>query len=167
MRYFVNPQKFRSALAKLNLSYADAALKLNLTPADVEDFATRTYYVYEKRAADFARLFGVDVIESGDDDQTKTKRDLIQAVQRETGLPKSLAADAVNAVFSEIAAALLNNNKILIPGFGTFLVKTRNARQGTNPRTGETIDLPESKRVFFSQSKSIARALNGDDYYGD
>lgn len=167
MRYIVNPQKFRLALAKLRLTFDDAAIQLRMTVPDVKEFASRPHYVYDNRAADFIKFFGTDVAEFDEGNRTLCKSDLIRAVQASTSLTKPDAAAIVNLVFSEMKNALTHGRKVQIADFGAFTVKSRVARLGTNPRTGETINLPETRHVHFKQGEILARLLNGDDDYVD
>ena len=67
----------------------------------------------------------------------------------------------VNTVFSEITEALAKGNRVELRGFGAFSVKSRNARMGRNPRTGEPVKV-ESKAVpFFKTGKLLRDRLNG------
>ena len=67
----------------------------------------------------------------------------------------------VNTVFNEITEALANGNRVELRGFGAFSVKSRDARMGRNPRTGEAVKV-ESKLVpFFKTGKLLRDRLNG------
>ncbi|WP_435372955.1 HU family DNA-binding protein [Allocoprobacillus halotolerans] len=48
-----------------------------------------------------------------------------------------------------------------LKGFGTFEVRTRDARTGRNPRTGETMEIPASKVPAFKASSSLKNIVNG------
>lgn len=87
------------------------------------------------------------------------KSELIEAVAGESGLAKSDAAKAVDATFKSITASLTEGNQVTIVGFGTFLVRQRNARKGRNPRTGETIDIAASRVPAFKAGKGLKEAL--------
>lgn len=66
----------------------------------------------------------------------------------------------VSTIFDEIATALARGDRVELRGFGAFSVKQRNARQGRNPRTGETVNV-DSKRVpFFKTGKDLRERLN-------
>jgi DNA-binding protein HU-beta len=67
------------------------------------------------------------------------KSELIDAVATSSDLPKAQAARAVDAMIDVISSALKGGDQVTIVGFGTFLVREREARSGRNPRTGETI----------------------------
>ena len=77
------------------------------------------------------------------------KKELVNAVAEKTGLPRTQAAHAVDATLSALTDALNNGEKVQLMGFGTFETKVRPARQGRNPRTGETLDIPASRSVGF------------------
>nr|WP_119680913.1 HU family DNA-binding protein [Indioceanicola profundi] len=89
------------------------------------------------------------------------KNDLVAAVADTTGLSKSDATKAVDAVFDGIAAALKKGDDVRLLGFGTFAVAERAARQGKNPRTGETIEIAASKQPKFTAGKGLKDAVNG------
>ena len=77
------------------------------------------------------------------------KTELVAAVAAKAELSKKDAEAAVNAVFDSVKDALAEGDKVSLIGFGTFSVKTRAARTGLNPRTKETIEIPESKVPAF------------------
>jgi len=88
------------------------------------------------------------------------KGDLIDAVCTETGLSKADATRAVESVFSVITGVLKQGEQISLVGFGTFTVKTRAARTGRNPRTGETIEIRASRVPGFRAGKALKDAVN-------
>lgn len=88
------------------------------------------------------------------------KAELIDAVSGQTGLQKSDAAKAVDAVFDSISAALKAGDTVAVLGFGTFAVKERAARSGRNPRTGETIEIAATKVPGFKAGKALKDAVN-------
>jgi DNA-binding protein HU-beta len=88
------------------------------------------------------------------------KNDLIAEVADDTGLSKTDAAKAVDAVFESITRALKKNQEIRLVGFGTFHVAKRAASKGRNPRTGEEIEIPASKQPKFKAGKGLKDAVN-------
>lgn len=88
------------------------------------------------------------------------KNDLIAEVADDTGLSKTDAAKAVDAVFDSITRALKKNQEIRLVGFGTFHVAKRAASKGRNPRTGEEIEIPASKQPKFKAGKGLKDAVN-------
>jgi len=66
----------------------------------------------------------------------------------------------VNVIFDEIVAALARGDRVELRGFGAFTVKHRAARQGRNPRTGETVFVDEKFVPFFKTGKDLRERLN-------
>lgn len=88
------------------------------------------------------------------------KGDLIDAVAEDTGLSKADATRAVDSVINSITKALKAGTQVSLVGFGTFVVKKRAARQGRNPRTGETIQIAASSVPGFKAGKALKDAVN-------
>ncbi|HCX15240.1 MAG TPA: DNA-binding protein HU [Rhodospirillaceae bacterium] len=88
------------------------------------------------------------------------KNDLIAAVADSAGLTKADAAKAVDSILENITASLKKQNEVRLVGFGTFSVARRAASEGRNPRTGEKIKIPASKRPKFSAGKALKDAVN-------
>ena len=74
-------------------------------------------------------------------------------------LSKAQAHSAVDAMFSAIAEALARDESVVLPGFGTFTTKTRAARQGRNPHTGESIAIAASRAPLFKPGKTLRNAV--------
>ncbi len=91
---------------------------------------------------------------------TMTKTTLIEAVAENAGLKKVDAEKAVNAVFAAIEASLVAGDKVQVTGFGSFDVKSKPAREGRNPKTGEKIQIKASKAPSFSAGKTLRDAVN-------
>ena len=89
------------------------------------------------------------------------KTELIDVVAKETELKKKDAEAAVNAVLAAFEEALVKDGKVQLIGFGNFEVKSKPAREGRNPATGETIKIPASKQVKFTAGKSLKDKVNG------
>jgi integration host factor subunit beta len=70
------------------------------------------------------------------------------------------AEKVVNVVFDEIAAALARDDRVEMRGFGIFFVKTWSPRPGRNPKTGESIDVPETNHVAFRTGREMQARLN-------
>jgi len=88
-----------------------------------------------------------------------TKNELIEKVARRANLTKRASADAVNTTFNLIRDGLVRGEKIVITGFGTFLIRSRSARRGRNPQTGETIQIPNKKTPGFTAGKTLKRLI--------
>ena len=68
----------------------------------------------------------------------------------------------VNTIFEEIIASMARGDRVELRGFGAFSVKKRDARVGRNPRTGESVDVPEKTVPFFKAGKELRERMNGD-----
>lgn len=88
------------------------------------------------------------------------KRELTDAVASAAGLAKADAARAVDAVLGTISGALGSGDSVSLVGFGTFSVKHRAARQGRNPRTGETIQIAATSVPGFKAGRALRDAVN-------
>lgn len=89
-----------------------------------------------------------------------TKSELSTHVAAQASLTRASADAAVNAVFSAITDALANGETVTLTGFGTFTVRSREARQGRNPRTGESITIAASRVPAFKAGKALRDAVN-------
>jgi len=88
-----------------------------------------------------------------------TKADLIAQVAKRAGLTAKAAKDAVGATFDVVSEAMERGEKIVVTGFGTFLVRQRAARKGRNPQTGAEIKIPATKTPGFTAGKSLKRKI--------
>jgi DNA-binding protein HU-beta len=86
--------------------------------------------------------------------------DLKGAIADKTDITKADAGKVISALFDSIQDTLGQGDKVAIPGFGTFEVADRPARQGRNPQTGATIDIAASKAAKFKAGKGLKEALN-------
>ncbi|WP_448659898.1 HU family DNA-binding protein [Sphingomonas sp. CJ99] len=88
------------------------------------------------------------------------KQELIGQVAEQSGLSKSDASSAVEAVFDSISAALKKGDEVRLVGFGTFSVSKRKASTGRNPRTGEEMTIKASNQPKFKAGKGLKDAVN-------
>ena len=88
------------------------------------------------------------------------KTDLVNAVASKAEISKKDAEAAVSAVVSSISEALADGEKVQLVGFGTFEVRDRAAKQGRNPRTGESITIPASKLPAFKAGSALKEAVS-------
>jgi DNA-binding protein HU-beta len=88
-----------------------------------------------------------------------TKEELIEKVATGAKLTKADAARALDAAINAVKSALKKGQKVTLVGFGTFSVAKRKARQGRNPRTGETITIKAAKVPKFSAGKALKSAV--------
>src|ERR1700685_1554254 len=83
------------------------------------------------------------------------KQDLIQRVVERTGLPRTKAEAAVDAIFESMKKALGEGDRIELRGFGVFTVKPRKTGVGRNPRTGAEVTIAPGKAVRFKPGKEL------------
>ena len=87
------------------------------------------------------------------------KADLIDKIHEVVGGTRADAERAVETMIDAIAASLKKGKEVSIAGLGIFSTKTRNARTGRNPRTGETIDIPAMRVPKFRAAKALKDAV--------
>lgn len=91
-----------------------------------------------------------------------TKSELIQRLaERNPHLYLRDIEKIVETVFDEITGALARGDRVELRGFGAFSVKSRDARTGRNPRTGETVSVDAKRLPFFKTGKALRERLNG------
>lgn len=83
------------------------------------------------------------------------KTELVETVASKTEISKAEAGRIVNAVFDAINKGLESDGKVVLPGFGTFGVRSRDARTGYNPKTGEKIKIKAASFPFFKPGKGM------------
>jgi DNA-binding protein HU-beta len=89
-----------------------------------------------------------------------TKAGLTEAVMKAAELETKAAAERlVDAVFDTIVKTMSRGEEVAITGFGTFRVVKRAARQGRNPKTGETIQIAASVKPKFRAGKALKEAV--------
>ncbi|RFB01717.1 HU family DNA-binding protein [Parvularcula marina] len=88
------------------------------------------------------------------------KNEFIDVVASKADMTKADAGRAVDAVFDAITETLQKGDDVRLVGFGTFSSSRRAAREGRNPRTGETIQIKASNQPKFSAGKGLKDALN-------
>ena len=88
------------------------------------------------------------------------KQELIAAMAAHADLTKADAGRALDAFCEAVTAALSRGDDVALVGFGTFAVKTRDARTGRNPATGEAIEIAASNSVGFKPGKALKDAVN-------
>lgn len=84
-----------------------------------------------------------------------TKTEFVAKVAEELEVPKTVAADTVDAFLKVTADLLKAGDKVTFPGFGTFEVVERAARKGRNPQTGAELNIAASKSGKFSAGKNL------------
>ena len=88
------------------------------------------------------------------------KTELVAAMAEATELSKKDAEAALKAFIDVVTAEMKKGEKVQLVGFGTFEVSERAAREGRNPRTGETMTIAASKSPKFKAGKALKDAVN-------
>ena len=84
-----------------------------------------------------------------------TKRELVIEVAKKLGFTQNDVAQVIQCTLDTITESLARGNRLEIRNFGVFEVKTRDARIGRNPRTGEEVPIPEKRVATFKPGKEI------------
>ena len=87
------------------------------------------------------------------------KNELITAMATKSGLTKKEAGTALASLIDGIIESLKASERVTIPSLGTFEVRERAAREGKNPRTGETVKIPAKKLPAFKAAKALKEAV--------
>lgn len=87
------------------------------------------------------------------------KTELVACMAKDASINKSQAKEAFDSMISHIMSELQSGGSVVLPGFGTFEVRKRSAREGRNPQTGESIHIKASKLPAFKAGKSLKEAL--------
>lgn len=85
---------------------------------------------------------------------TVGKTDLAKAVAEKSGMTASAAQKAIEATIEAISERTLQGDTVRLNGFGSFQIKAHKARTARNPRTGATVEVPETNRLHFKPSKA-------------
>ena len=88
-----------------------------------------------------------------------SKSEFVDKVASEAGLSKKDAAAAVDAVLSTIETTLKSGGEVTFTGFGKFHVASRGAREGRNPRTGESMQIAATKVPRFTAGSGLKKAI--------
>jgi len=88
------------------------------------------------------------------------RKELVDAVASEADLTKAQADAALTAALDGIAAAVAKDEKVSLPGFGTFELRRRAARSGRNPQTGEAIEIAASAAPAFKPASAFKNKVN-------
>lgn len=89
------------------------------------------------------------------------RSELLQALAKEN--PELRIEDverAVDTFFDEVAEILAAGGRVELRGFGAFSTRQRDARKGRNPRTGDTVDVPQKRVPYFKPGKEMRARLN-------
>ena len=89
-----------------------------------------------------------------------TKAELIEKVLTAARLNRKEAEAAVETIFGSIIQSLREGEKIELRGFGSFRLRSRGARIGRNPKTGERVDVPAKRIPYFKPGKELKELIN-------
>ncbi|GGO86050.1 DNA-binding protein [Nocardioides phosphati] len=87
------------------------------------------------------------------------RKDLVETVAREAGLPTAQADAALAAMLDGVVAAVAAGEKVTLPGFGTFEQRSRAARSGRNPRTGALLEIAATLAPAFKPAAAFKQAV--------
>lgn len=89
------------------------------------------------------------------------RESLIKEVAEQASITRANSSKAIDAIFNAIQDSLKKGEPVSFVGFGSFKLTTRNARTGRNPRTGESISIPETRVLMFKAGSALKQAVNG------
>jgi nucleoid DNA-binding protein len=95
-----------------------------------------------------------------------TKQQLIDTVATATERPRAEVETVVDSLLREIGKVLRSGERVDLRGFGSFTVKDKKARQGRNPKTGETIQIAARRAATFKASKELSDGLAAETAAG-
>lgn len=90
-----------------------------------------------------------------------TKAELVERIAAKINLTKKDTERVVNIVFGSIIQSLAGSDKVELRGFGSFRVRSRESRDGRNPRTGDKVAIPPKKVPFFKAGKELRELVDG------
>jgi DNA-binding protein HU-beta len=86
--------------------------------------------------------------------------ELVDRIAEEHGVSKDQTRKIIDSLVVAITSATAAGDEVNLAGFGRFKAANRAARSGRNPATGETIEIPASRKLSFSPAKAVRDALN-------
>lgn len=89
-----------------------------------------------------------------------TKAELVEKVADKIHLTKKQTEAIVNILLGCITEALSAGDKVELRGFGSFRIRNRNPREGRNPKTGDTVQIPAKKVPFFKAGKELREMVD-------
>ncbi|WP_150468486.1 HU family DNA-binding protein [Francisella sp. SYW-9] len=89
------------------------------------------------------------------------KNELVHEIAKEADITITDAEKCLKAFTNSVTQALKTKQDVTLVGFGTFQVKKRNAREGRNPKTGETIKIKATTVPSFKAGKNLKESVNG------
>ncbi len=95
------------------------------------------------------------------DNQTLTRAELADRLNREIGLSRAESADLVEQVLRAIADALVAGQNVKLSSFGSFLLREKGMRVGRNPKTGVVVPIEPHVTLSFRPSQILRQRING------
>ncbi len=89
-----------------------------------------------------------------------TKIDIVDKIYEKVGFPKSEVTKIVETVFDIMKETLQREDKLLISGFGNFIIRKKSARRGRNPQTGVTLEITSRRVLTFKPSPVLKDSVN-------
>ena len=89
-----------------------------------------------------------------------TKSQWIEAAAKNSGMTKKEMAEAYRALSDTFYACLMSGESVQISGFGTFEVRERESHSARNPKTGESVTMPATRRIAFLPGKTLKEKIN-------
>lgn len=91
-----------------------------------------------------------------------TKAELVEKVADKIQLTKKQTEAVVNILLNSITEALSEGDKVELRGFGSFRIRNRNPREGRNPKTGDTVQIPAKRVPFFKAGKELREMVDSE-----
>jgi len=88
------------------------------------------------------------------------KSEIVERISFETGMPKAHAARAIEVMIDALSEWLQTDERVTLPGLGSFFVSERPSRQVRNPRTGGMVNVAASRTVRFRAGKELKGLVN-------
>ena len=88
------------------------------------------------------------------------KKELIETVSSKAQITKTKADTVVSATLESIIEGLAGDGKVVLPGFGSFEIRTRSERMGRNPRTGDKMKISAKRAPAFKPGKAMKDAVD-------
>ena len=89
-----------------------------------------------------------------------TKKDLVNTIYMQIGFSKNIAENLIDDFFFTIVQSMIDEKKIKLSKFGTFLLREKKSRIGRNPKTKEQKIISDRNVVLFKPSKEFKDLVN-------
>ena len=89
-----------------------------------------------------------------------TKIDIVDKIYEKVGFPKKELVRVVDTVFDMIKETLQREDKLVVSGFGSFVIRNKRSRRGRNPQTGGSIEITPRRVLTFKPSQVLRARVN-------